>query len=74
VRGSAGNGFSNSPDEAAIQVYIGLPGGIAPEEIALHRSAELDMPMEELKRVDVEVKFLSCEARIHGAFRTVRSR
>jgi hypothetical protein len=49
-----------------IEVHIGLPGGIAPEEVALHRGAELEMPMDELKRVDVaedgaEQRNLICE-------------
>jgi hypothetical protein len=34
-------------------VHIGLPGGITTEDIALHRGAEFDMPMDELKWVDV---------------------
>ena len=40
-------------DKIHLDVHIGLPGGIEPEDIALHRGAELDMPMNEVKRVDV---------------------
>lgn len=34
-------------------MHIGLPSGIAMEDIALHHGAELDMLMDELNRVDV---------------------
>ena len=40
-------------DKIDFNVHIGLPGGIEPEDIALHRGAELEMPMNEVKRVDV---------------------
>ena len=40
-------------DKIHFYVHIGLPGGIEPEDIALHRGAELEMPMNEVKRVDV---------------------
>lgn len=36
-----------------LDVHIGLPGGIKPEDIPLHRGTELEMPMDEMKRVDV---------------------
>jgi hypothetical protein len=34
-------------------MHIGLPGAIATKDIALYRGAELDMLMDELKRVEV---------------------
>src|SRR5215510_7978424 len=36
-----------------MDVHIGLPSGIEAEDVALHRGAELEMLMNELKRVDV---------------------
>jgi hypothetical protein len=38
--------FAESLDEVDIDVHIGLPGGIAMEDIALYRGAELDMLMD----------------------------
>src|SRR5215510_13553408 len=40
-------------DKIHLDVHIGLPGGIEPEDIALYRGAELEMPMNEVKWVDV---------------------
>jgi hypothetical protein len=39
--------------EVDIDVHIRLSGGTAPEDIAPYRSAELKMPMDKLKWVDV---------------------
>jgi hypothetical protein len=35
--------------EVDLDVYIGRPGGIAMENVALHRGAELEMLMDALK-------------------------
>jgi hypothetical protein len=45
--------LAGSLDEVDTDMHIGLPSGIAVEDIALHHGAELDMLMDELNRVDV---------------------
>ena len=53
VRGLLYDGLAGSLDEVEHDMHIGLPGAIATEDVTLYRGAELDMLMDELKRVEV---------------------